>query len=190
MQRQASTPTGPRSNRQSGRQILARQPHRGGIQKRGSTPLRVDRDGDLDMGGGDVRSARGGKIARSGRGATMKGAALSRRQNTPDAPTSRARARPTRDGMEASAVQRAFLKQTGANEIIPKGSRSKAREGPRESGNGLEKICVRGLKDSKAASNPGGGVSELVTFLERKATHGTEGPMKIKKVCLTSLAGH
>ena len=48
-----------------------------------------------------------------------------------------------------------------------------------------DQIIVKGFKQSKAATNPGGGISELIAFLERKATH-PDAPetVKIKKVCL------
>lgn len=45
-------------------------------------------------------------------------------------------------------------------------------------------LDVRGLADSKAASNPGGGVKDLLSFLERKATGLTQRapPVVIKQV--------
>ena len=53
-------------------------------------------------------------------------------------------------------------------------------------GSELDQIRVRGLKQSKAAANPDGGVKDLLSFLERKAT-GSEpsarNSVRIRKVC-------
>lgn len=52
---------------------------------------------------------------------------------------------------------------------------------------GLIQLIVRGFKDSKAASNPDGGIKDLLAFLERKASADISAreTVKIKKVCLT-----
>ena len=55
----------------------------------------------------------------------------------------------------------------------------------------LSEIRIKGLKESKAASNPDGGLKDLVGFLERKATERdtpssiAAGGVRIRKVCLT-----
>lgn len=57
---------------------------------------------------------------------------------------------------------------------------------------GLKMVRVGGLKESKAASNPGGGLNDLLGFLERKASSlrtGSKRKVAIRKVCL-SLTEH
>ena len=173
--------TGPGSARQSTRQASSRQPIRGGIQKRGATPLRTDRDGDLDM---TEASSRGGRSARSGQGNSVRGAATSKRQGTPDSGL-RPRGRP-RPGIDTIAVQRAVLRQMGSDERLARGTRLRPSHATQEGREGLEKLKIQGLRESKAASNRDGGIGDLLAFLERKATHGNEVPVKIVKVCLTS----
>jgi nuclear RNA export factor len=51
---------------------------------------------------------------------------------------------------------------------------------------GLTLLRVGGLKDSKAANNAGGGVNDLLGFMERKAGSfrtGSKRKVAIKKVC-------
>lgn len=60
-------------------------------------------------------------------------------------------------------------------------------ENRRDRQGGSEEILVSGLKQSKAASNPDGGVKDLLAFLERKA-NGVFAPpgsemVRIRKVC-------
>ena len=199
MQQSASTPSGPSVSRQSGRLTSARQPTRGGIQKRNATPSRVDKDGDLVMDAAGARVRGGGRVSGGGRGSAIRGSAQTRRQNTPDSLSSRISTRPARTGIDTSAIQKAVLRGMGSNETLPRAPRAalkgvRARENTREVKDGLNKISVRGLKESKAASNKDGGVSDLIAFLERKATNPdapARDAVKIKKVCLTSqLAGH
>lgn len=136
-------------------------PDRGGIRKRGA--VRVDRDGDLDMDGGSGRS-RGGKRARgdSGRGTPAGGQAPGRER-------------------ALDAIQKALSSNVNSQANIRQ---------PRERGGGLEQLIVRGWKQSKAASNPDGGVDSLIAFLERKATPpdpkaAANTRVKITKVCAT-----
>ena len=158
------------------------------MQKRGATPLRTDRDGDLEMAPTDTKT-RDHRTVRSGRGAAIRGAAVSsQRQDNPGS-SKRAGSRPPRSGIDTSAVQKAILKQMGLNERLPKGPRGKIRGHPHKEE--LERLWIYGLKESKAASNTDGGITDLISFLERKATHANEEALKIKKVCLTSnIAGH
>ena len=44
-----------------------------------------------------------------------------------------------------------------------------------------EKVVVMGWQNSKAAANPGGGVTDLLTWLERKAT-GNRTKVNVRKV--------
>jgi nuclear RNA export factor len=148
--------------------VTSRGPGRGGIHKRSSTPVKVDRDGDLDMDA----SGRG-----RGRGRTNR----SERGAHPSRP------HPTKDNIDPSTMQRAITRAMNSGDAI-------LRDGPRDRRGGLDQISVRGWKESKAASNPGGGITELLSFLERKATP-SDSPaserVRIKKVCLSSCsAGH
>ena len=190
---QSAPPSGPRASRQSGRLPQGRLQSRGGIQKRNATPTRVDKDGDLVMSATTASRPSG---SGSGRGASIRGSATTRRHGTPDTSSSRVSSRPNRTEIDPSAIQKAVLRGMGANETLQKGPRSLAKIS-RGSGRGneiregLDKINVYGLKNSKAASNAEGGIKDLVVFLERKATERSNGPIKIKKVCLTSkFAGH
>ena len=182
-----------RSTRQSGRLPQGRLQNRGGIQKRNATPTRVDKDGDLMMGA--AATPRAGKSG-SGRGASIWGAATTRRHGTPDSSSSRGPSRPTRTGVDPAAIQKAVLRGMGSTDSLPKNPRSqnKVLRGsgrsyePRD---GLDHIKVYGWHQSKAVSNEDGGIGRLIVFLERKATERSDGPVKIKKVCLTSRsAGH
>ena len=173
-------PSGPRATRTSERLTSGRPSSRGGIQKRnGAPPLRVDKDGDVSMGTGSG----------SGRGnGTARRATPGRRHDPLGRPS-----RPTRNGIDTSTIQKTILRSMGSDEPSSRGARSslKAVRGKGRAQNardGLDRITVRGLKQSKAAGNPDGGVSDLIGFLERKATH-PDAPVseavKIKKVCLT-----
>ena len=182
-----------RPTRQSGRLPQGRLQNRGGIQKRTATPTRVDKDGDLVMGA--AAAPRAGKSG-SGRGASIRGAAETRRHGTPDSANSRGPSRATRKVVDPSAIQKAVLRSMGSTEPLPKRPRAlnkvlrgSGRESqPRES---LDSIRVHGWQQSKAGSNEDGGIGRLIVFLERKATERSDGPVKIKKVCLTSqFAGH
>ena len=192
------TPSGPRASRQSARLNASRQPVRGGIQKRSGTPLQVDKDGDLDMGA-DAKT-RSERAVRSGRGTAIRGLGQIPRLNTPEPLTNRVSARPARARIDTAAIQKAVLRGMGSNEPVAKtGSRGarvgpRARESAREARESLERIAVFGLKQSKAANNKDGGISDLLAFLERKATipdASARDSVKIRKVCLTSqIAGH
>lgn len=165
-----------------------RQPNRGGIQKRKGA-VRTDRDGDLDMEEtGGVKKARGrGRVVPPLRGSF--GAVSTRNPKA---------SRPARASLNTSAMQKAILRGMGADETIARGprhtpritrqpGRSLGREQDLSQGNGLEQVIVRGLKQSKAASNPDGGISDLLGFLERKATvpdAAARDVVRIKKVCL------
>ncbi|WQF78165.1 Putative nuclear transport factor 2 domain, TAP (TAP-C) domain, UBA-like superfamily [Colletotrichum destructivum] len=140
----------------------------GGIQKRRGGRTQVDRDGDLDMG-----SAAGG----SG----------TRRPNSRAAPADTNNSRPrgsTRSGAPSgkpgSKVHQAIARHldTGdGNDLV-------SRRKPQSSG--LVWLTVKGLKESKAASNDDGGLRDLLMFLERKATtlSGRNKTVHIKKSSL------
>ena len=182
MLHQPPPPTGPRA---SGRLASSRLPSRGGIQKRNTTPARVDKDGDLVM----EQAGANGRASGRGRGAAIRGSARVRRTGISESLAART-SRPTRTGIDPSAIQKAVLRGMGSSETAPRGPRSslrniRGRGISRPTDEAWDQITVKGFKQSKAATNPGGGISELIAFLERKATH-PDAPetVKIKKVCL------
>ena len=134
---------------------------RGGVAKRSSgRPAPTDRDGDLDM---DAAGARSG-ARRSAADSSSK----TRRGGGPAKAPTRASAR------VKSAVQK-HLDGEGMDSVKRK------QDVP------LIWLDVRGLAESKAANNPGGGIRDLLSFLERKATGLTQRapPVVIKKVSLS-----
>ena len=187
LQQTPAPPTGPRATRASERLTSSRLPSRGGIQKRNSTPVRVDRDGDLVMGA----AGSGSRGSGSGRGSAARRASAESRRHDPLG--ARISSRHSRTGIDPSAVQKTILRSMGSDEPVSRGARSslksvRGRSRGQDSREGLDRITIRGLKQSKAAGNPDGGVSDLIGFLERKATN-PDAPareaVKIKKVCLT-----
>ena len=189
LQQAPTTPTGPQATQTSARTseclTSSRVLSRGGIQKRNSTPVRVDRDGDLVMGaaGFGSRGSGSGRGSAAGRGSTQ-----GRRHD----PLS-VRSHPPRTGIDPSAIQKSVLRSMGSDEPVSRGARSslrsvRGRGRVQDTREGLNSITIKGLKQSKAAGNPDGGVSDLIGFLERKATN-PDAPareaVKIKKVCLT-----
>lgn len=176
----------PRGPRQSG-QVVS--PSRGGIKKRPGPSVRVDKDGDLDMG----TTGSGGR----GRGRSRGTRGRLGGPHSGNTSHEGARSRQTRTGINPSAMQKAILRGMNSGDAVVRGSRAgisarsalkEACRGERGSG-GLHQISVRGWKESKASSNEGGGVKELIEFLERKATvpnSPAHDVVRIKKVCLTS----
>ncbi|EZF76275.1 hypothetical protein H105_02341, partial [Trichophyton soudanense CBS 452.61] len=133
------------SNRSRGTRGRTGGTDRGGIRKRGATP-RVDRDGDMDMaasgtsaGKGRIRSSRGVTPGRSSR-------------------------RPGEKEKTIDALQKAIFSSSSSQANIRHG-RGIADGALRRN---LTQIKVSGWKNSKAASNPDGGVVSLVAFLEKK----------------------
>ena len=183
MLHQPPPPTGPRA---SGRLASSRLPSRGGIQKRNTTPVRVDKDGDLEMD----QTGSNGRASGRGRGIAIRNASRTRRGDTSDTLAARV-SRHNRNGIDPSAIQKAVLRGMGSSVTAPRGPRSslrsvRGRGSSRPTDDAWDQITVKGFKQSKAAANPGGGIPELKAFLERKATH-PDAPeaVKIQKVCLT-----
>ncbi|KAL7954404.1 hypothetical protein V8C34DRAFT_294407 [Trichoderma compactum] len=138
------------STREARNPLGAKSSSRGGIQKRRG-PTRVDTDGDLDMDGPSKRPNRGPATETSGgRGR----------------PSGRGGPQPSRG---AAKVAQIVMKQLGGgSDLASRVSRPiRGRGGQIE---GLTWLRVRGLKQSKAASNSDGGLSDLLSFLERKAS--------------------
>ncbi|KAL1987968.1 hypothetical protein VTN96DRAFT_1492 [Rasamsonia emersonii] len=136
---------------------------RGGIRKRGSPAVRVDRDGDLDMNGASDKG-RGGKRARgdSGRGALAAAQSQARDQR--------------RMAIDRERTLNTIQKALAGNET----SQANIRRGGAKGGP-WEQVSVRGWRKSKAASNLDGGAGSLVSFLEKKlATPDSKGNNIIK----------
>ncbi|CAJ0545946.1 Ff.00g094190.m01.CDS01 [Fusarium sp. VM40] len=123
---------------------------RGGIQKRKAG--RVDGDGDLDM---DSAGRRAKKAA-----AESKPTRSSTRTSTRGGPSKNAQnvLKHLSNGTAASLASRISNASSG------KGPKTRSQDMT-----GLTLLRVGGLKESKAATNAGGGVNDLLGFMERKA---------------------
>ncbi|KAF7536350.1 hypothetical protein G7054_g4630 [Neopestalotiopsis clavispora] len=168
-------PSGPRAQRNNARGATTLNKTTGrpsGIKKRGAGGFtKTDRDGDLDM---DTSAGASG----SGRGTRQ-----SKTNNKPDAPTG-----PRRSTRSAPAGGRGPKPTTRAADMVKKiveggsgnlSSRIAAgidtstrhtRSSRPINGANITTLRIGGLKDSKAASNEGGGLRELIIFVERKAS--------------------
>ncbi|OAA73255.1 mRNA export factor mex67 [Cordyceps fumosorosea ARSEF 2679] len=124
---------------------------RGGIQKKRAGPTKIDGDGDLDMESAARRSAK------------SAGAQSSGGQARPNTRSSAKTARGT------SRTAQNLLKHLANGDIGDVPSR------PTRGKPALSYLRVYGLKQSKAATNPDGGVKDLLNFLERKASAFTTG---------------
>ncbi|RFU25341.1 hypothetical protein B7463_g10995, partial [Scytalidium lignicola] len=120
---------------------------RGGIQKRRGGPVKVDRDGDLVMDAAttsDRNKSSGGRHdgSSSNRGGRMAG------QGRGNLGTQRSQQAILRglSTQQANVLEAHIIRPTSTT------------------------IRVDGLKSSKAASNPDGGLDSLLAFLERKAS--------------------
>ena len=136
----------------------------GGIQKRRSTgPLggRTDRDGDLEMSRPSESSAPGSSLPRS------SGSRGSRRNNNGIG------------GKTLQAINRHIRGDERSDSVRIANQDSKGHRSD------ITWLRVRGLRQSKAASNPDGGLKDLIGFLERKAAfHHNRRAVTIKKVSL------
>ena len=139
---------------------------RGGIQKRKAPAVRTDNDGDLDMGSGARRSGRAATTASAPRGAGGRSA-------------------PSRGGSRVAQAVQKHLKNGDMDleSRVGTGKKPRVANAPN-----LTYLRVHGLKESKASANSDGGLSDLLAFLERKASSFTSGrqkrQIKIKKVSL------
>ena len=130
---------------------------RGGISKRRAGPTKLDTDGDLDMD--PARRAK-----------KPSNTDLSNSKSRPNTRSSTTNAR------GASRTAQTVLKHlTGGDPTtlatrISKSGTDGRINGNRVRGSGLTYLRVHGLKKSKAASNPDGGLHGLLGFLERKAS--------------------
>ncbi|KAI1341468.1 hypothetical protein F5Y15DRAFT_376190 [Xylariaceae sp. FL0016] len=159
--KKGGAPTGPRNSRNTS-SGNGKPSSRGGINKRRDrTGIKVDRDGDLNM---DAP-------------ATTTGASnnTKQRKNASTGPAPRASTRPTKPTAKVQQiVQRALGNGEGARSL---------RSGRKGEPPQVVTLKVEGLKSSRAANNEGGGLKELLAFLERKAqtvAHTTR-QIRIKK---------
>ena len=186
----SNPPSGPRATRGI---RTSRSPHptaRGGIQKRNGGSIRIDRDGDLDMDA-TPGSGRGGIRGRGNRG---------RGQMQTTSTRSNPRNPFQRGSLDPATIQKAIARGLSSGNAILRDQKGGVRLGGvlsdaagdrrnRHLTKGLDQIIVRGWTESKAASNVGGGIKELLAFLERKATPANTPEseiVRIKKVCLNS----
>ncbi|KAK1244931.1 hypothetical protein MKX08_004560 [Trichoderma sp. CBMAI-0020] len=149
-------PRGKNQPTREGRNPLGSKPSsRGGIQKRRG-PTKTDNDGDLDMDAPSKRLNRGSTNETRGRG--------------------RSSGRGPQPSRGAAKVAQIVMKQLGSgnsSDLSARVSRpTRSRGGYIE---GLTWLRIRGLKQSKAASNPDGGLSDLLSFMERKASSFSTG---------------
>lgn len=194
-----STPSDPRAGRNGEQSRLS---NRGGIQKRGQNKPRLDKDGDaiMDSSSGNRGRGRGTNNRRDtsqpySRGSTARAhPATSHRSTVHGHPPPPRSTRSTK--VDPAAVQKAILRSMGSKDSLPKGPKALSRltkyagkdDGKDGATGGLDQIRIYGLNESKAASNPGGGVKDLLNFLERKATAPNapaKDAVRIRKVCLT-----
>ena len=95
-------------------------------------------------------------------------------------------ARPARGGILSATAQRAILRQAGAGDV----SMREPRGAPPHSRGNVE-LKVTGWTKSKASTNPDGGQSSLISWLEKKASSKLGSrvrSVKIKKVCCRQFA--
>jgi nuclear RNA export factor len=145
---------------------------RGGISKRKAG--RVDGDGDMDMDSAGRRAkktpttttATRSNPTRSSTRTSTRGGPSKKAQNVIEALT---------NGTAGSLASR--VSNVGSGRTPKTRSRDMT---------GLTMLRVGGLKESKAASNAGGGVNDLLGFMERKAGSfrtNSKRKVAIKKVC-------
>ncbi|KAI9794191.1 MAG: nuclear mRNA export, poly(A)+RNA binding protein [Peltula sp. TS41687] len=190
MQQISTPPTGPRGRTGARNSNTAQISSRGAIQKRRANPPRVDKDGDLNMDSSNIS----GTKDRGGRG-RRRGAASDRSDNDGGKARNGVRNSPPRGLFSGAALQKAIARGMASGEANIKGPNRMLKmegvvkevtgsENRRDRQNASEQIRVVGLKQSKAASNPDGGVKDLLAFLERKANGlATSGkvPVRIRK---------
>ncbi|KAF4955381.1 hypothetical protein FSARC_11867 [Fusarium sarcochroum] len=139
---------------------------RGGISKRKAG--RIDGDGDLDMDSAGRRAKKTAtaetKPTRSGTRASTRGGPSKNAQNV---------LKHLSNGTASSLASRISSASSG------KGPKTRSQDMT-----GLTMLRVGGLKESKAATNPGGGLNDLLGFMERKAGSfrtGSKRKVAIKK---------
>ncbi|KAI0432154.1 hypothetical protein F5Y09DRAFT_329856 [Xylaria sp. FL1042] len=138
-------------NTRSSQANTAKASSRGGISKRrAGGPLKIDRDGDLNMDPSAMANSSQSQPKRPRNNSTPSGVVTRTSSRNP---------RPTAKAQEI--IQRVINGDT--SQI------SARRAGRRTDAVPSVTLKVEGLKASKAASNEGGGLKELLTFIERKS---------------------
>ena len=138
-----------------------------GLRRGARSGLRPDRDGDLTM---DVAVKGSGRIGKA----------------TPSpAPGRDLTARPSRGGIRGGSLlshksRSAIARHVALNDVSMKGARTTVPRGS------LVELAITGWEKSKASSDKDGGVSSLIRWLDKKASHrlgSRTREVKIKKVC-------
>jgi nuclear RNA export factor len=144
--------------------------------------MKTDRDGDLNM---DV------PVTTSG--SSQSNAKRAKNNSTPTGPAARSSRKPKATAKAQQIIQRVI---NGDHSGIVSQVSSRSRGSRRADAVPSVTLKVEGLKASKAAANEGGGLKELLNFLERKApsTGHITRHVRIKKVCYrilpTGLGGY
>jgi nuclear RNA export factor len=182
--------TGPSSTPKSGSRNSSpaiRGLGRGRIQKRRAGPSPVDKDGDLVMNsalpqeGSNVstESSRGRNPVRGKPGPRHAAAGRNSRSvlSTQQAQKSIAR------GLESDQFRAVEQSMGASNRPGRQRGNTKLRRAPQE--HASPSLRIHGLKESKVASNPDGGVRALLDFLERKvnSSDAKRGRVRVLKVC-------
>ncbi|KAI5466056.1 mRNA export factor mex67 [Mariannaea sp. PMI_226] len=158
---------GTTTGRDSAMKSKSSKPSRGGIQKRGRAK-RTDGDGDLDMDGNATRAK---KAATSTSSTTTK---------TRSATRATVNLNPKGPSRTAQNVLKHLSNGTAGALSSRVSAASSGRGKTRQQHNtaNLSFLRVGGLKQSKAAGNPDGGLNDLLAFLERKAASFLTGRKK------------
>ena len=129
---------------------------------------RADRDGDLNMG-----------VAIKGRGRVGKAPPTGPAGSSRGDPTSRASRGGARRGLLSGTARGAILRQAASGDVSMKEGRVGTSRG------GLVQLEVTGWEKNKNTSAADGGVSNLISWMERKASNrlGSRRSVKVKKVC-------
>ncbi|KAM0712430.1 hypothetical protein Q7P37_011526 [Cladosporium fusiforme] len=119
---------------------------------------KADRDGDLSMDG--PVKGRGGRVGKSSGSNARKDLTAGGKP---------------KGGILSSASQRAILKHAGAGDVSMKGSKSVPSRG-------LTEIRITNWTKSKASNHADGGVSSLITWLEKKASNRLSSRVRKVKI--------
>ncbi|KAL6403324.1 mRNA export factor MEX67 [Ilyonectria robusta] len=141
---------------------------RGGIQKRGRASTRADGDGDLDMDSAGARTKK----------TTPADSNTTRTRPSTRAATSLNAKGPSRTAQNVLKHLTNGSASSLASRISGAASGKGKGKGRQQDMSGLSVLRVGGLKQSKAASNPGGGLDDLLAFMERKASSFLTGRHK------------
>lgn len=185
--RNARPPTGPRGKRNATTDTKA--VRGGGVNKRrAGGPTRIDKDGDLDMDA--PLAANGASQGKSGpvpTGPKRRSTRSSTSNSRPPKPTSRAQEMIAKVLKGSSGTLGSRISAG-----IDPSSRHTRSHRPTNS-TSMMTLKVEGLKNSKAATNAGGGLKDLEQFLIRKAESANKlnnsRHIRIKKVCAVSDQG-